>query len=97
MALRVGALSGAVPEALLGSWPLVVAGTPLAQATLSVEEVGAAVWCAACAAERPLDTFVELACPVCGAPTGHLLRGGEVEIAWVDWDVDAHTSHDPSP
>lgn len=96
VALRVGDLSGAVPEALLGSWPMVVAGTPLADATLSVEPVGAAIWCPVCAAERPIDAFFALACPVCDTPTGQLVRGREFEIAWVEWDVDDQSSHDPS-
>lgn len=34
VALRVGAMSGALPDALLGSWPIATHGTPLAVAAL---------------------------------------------------------------
>lgn len=84
VALRVGTLSGAVPDALRGSWPLAAAGTPAAGAELAIEVVPAAVWCPACAAEREVDAFFALVCPACGTPTGHLVRGREFEVAWVD-------------
>nr|NLI51086.1 hydrogenase maturation nickel metallochaperone HypA [Propionibacterium sp.] len=84
VALRVGTLSGAVPEALLGSWPLASAGTVVEGAALVIESVPAAVWCGACSAEREVDAFFALVCPVCGTPTGRLLRGREFEVAWVD-------------
>lgn len=95
VALRVGTLSGAVPEALLGSWPIAVFGTPLADTALTVEPVEAAVWCPACRAEQPVDAFFALACPACGTPTAHLVRGREFEIAWVEWDA-GHEGPPPS-
>jgi hydrogenase nickel incorporation protein HypA/HybF len=82
--LRVGSLSGAVPEALRGAWPLAVAGTRLAGAELEIEEVAAAVLCAACGSEQPVDQFYALRCPSCGAPCGNLIRGREFEVAFAD-------------
>lgn len=84
VALRVGARSGAVTEALLGAWPVVIAGTPLEGAELAVEEIGAAVWCSQCSAEREVDEYFDLRCPVCDAPTGQLVRGHEFEVAYAD-------------
>ena len=82
--LRVGSLSGAVPEALAGAWPLAAAGTLCAGAALVVETIPAAVWCPACQAEQAIDEFFALTCPVCGTPTGHVVRGKEFEIAYAD-------------
>lgn len=87
VALRVGAMSGAVPEALQGSWPIITDGTICAGATLSIETVPAAVHCPACDAEHEIDAFFALTCPACGTPTAHQTRGREFEVAWVEWDV----------
>jgi hydrogenase nickel incorporation protein HypA/HybF len=85
--LRVGALSGALPDVLRGAWPIAIAGTSLTGARLAVEELGAAVWCSACAAEREVDQFFALTCPACGTPTGQLIRGREFEVAYADLDL----------
>lgn len=84
VALRVGVQSGAVEEALQGSWPLATQGTIVDGASLDVETVEAAVWCPACAAEQPIDEFFALACPLCGTPTANLVRGREFEVRYVD-------------
>lgn len=94
VALCVGELSGAAPEALQGSWPIAVAGTRLADATLTIEFVAAAVWCPTCASEQPVDAFFALACPACNTPTAHLVRGREFQIAWAEWEVARHESQD---
>ncbi|MDR0627514.1 MAG: hydrogenase maturation nickel metallochaperone HypA [Bifidobacteriaceae bacterium] len=82
--LRVGSLSGAVPEVLSGAWPLAIAGTRLAGADLVIEETVAAIWCDACHSEQPVDQFYALRCPACGAPCGNLVRGREFEVAYAD-------------
>jgi hydrogenase nickel incorporation protein HypA/HybF len=82
--LQVGTLSGAVEHALLGAWPLATEGTALANARLEIEPVQAAVWCPACAAERDIDQFFALTCPVCAAPTGQLVRGREFQVMYAD-------------
>jgi hydrogenase nickel incorporation protein HypA/HybF len=82
--LRVGSLSGAVPEALRGAWPIATAGSRLAGATLEIEELAAAVRCDACQSEQPVNQFYALRCPGCGAPCGNLVRGREFEVAFAD-------------
>jgi hydrogenase nickel incorporation protein HypA/HybF len=82
--LRVGSLSGAVPEALRGAWPIATSGTRLAGATLEIEELEAAIRCGACATEQVVDQFYALRCPGCGAPCGNLIRGREFEVAFAD-------------
>jgi len=82
--LRVGTLSGAVPEALLGAWPVAVDGTAVAGARLELEPVQAAIWCPACVAERPVDETYALVCPTCGTPSGALVRGRELAVTFAD-------------
>ena len=55
VALRVGARSGVVPEALHAAWPIASLGTVCADAELTVEHIEATVWCPTCAAEQQID------------------------------------------
>jgi len=81
--LRVGTLSGVVPEALQFAFDAVRENSPAADATLEIETVRAACWCAACSAEfECADFFNE--CPRCHQPSGDLRRGRELEIADVE-------------
>ena len=85
--LRVGTLSGAVPEALAGAWPLAIDGTALAGARLEVEVVAAAIWCQRCGCEQPIDEFYALTCPACQTPCGNVVAGREFEVAFADLDL----------
>ena len=90
VALRVGALSGAMPAALDWAWPLAVAGSVAEGAELRLEEVPAAVWCTACNAEREIDSFYALRCPECGNPTANLVRGREFLVSYLELEVPDH-------
>ena len=81
--LRVGTLSGAVPEAMRFAWDVVTRDTLAEGATLEIESVPASGWCAACSQEFAcVDFFNE--CPRCHAVCGELRRGRELEIASVE-------------
>lgn len=81
--LRVGKLSGAVPEALRFAWDVVRQGTMAADAWMEIESVPAAAWCRACQREfECADFFVE--CPRCQQPSDELRRGRELEIASIE-------------
>ena len=81
--LRVGSLSGVVPDALRFAFDVVRENTLAADATLEIEAVAAAAWCATCQAEfECADFFNE--CPLCHQPGGDLRRGRELEIADVE-------------
>lgn len=82
--LRVGSLSGAVPDALRGAWPIAIVGTALAGARLELEVIAATVWCPSCAEEQPVDEFYALTCPACGTPTGALVHGREFAVSYAD-------------
>lgn len=84
VALRVGARSGVVPEALHAAWPIASLGTVCADAELTVEHIEATVWCPTCAAEQQIDEFFALTCPVCDTPTADLRHGREFEVAYID-------------
>jgi hydrogenase nickel incorporation protein HypA/HybF len=77
--LRLGPLSGVVPEALRSAYELARAGSGLDQAELVIEVVPLVAFCAACAEERTLPTAA-LLCPVCGGPTPTIVRGREMEM-----------------
>ena len=78
--LRIGALSGVVPEALQFAFEALTPGTAAEGATLAVERVPARFWCRVCQREFESDDILE-GCPGCGQPSGELLAGREMELA----------------
>ena len=81
--LRIGSLSGVVPESLRFAFDVVCHGTMAEGATLEIEMVQAACWCGTCQAEfECADFFNE--CSRCHNPSGELRRGRELEIASVE-------------
>ncbi|MCL1922521.1 MAG: hydrogenase maturation nickel metallochaperone HypA [Propionibacteriaceae bacterium] len=84
--LRVGARSGAVREALEGSWPLATPGTMCEQAILEIEEIPARVWCSTCEIDQVIDEFFALKCPTCGDPAGKITSGTEFDVAFADME-----------
>ncbi|HMP83247.1 MAG TPA: hydrogenase maturation nickel metallochaperone HypA [Verrucomicrobiota bacterium] len=81
--LRVGRLSGAVPEAMTFGWDVVRQNTIAADATLAIETIAPACWCSKCETEFECKDFVG-ECPRCHEPSGDLRRGRELEIASVE-------------
>jgi hydrogenase nickel incorporation protein HypA/HybF len=88
--VRIGALSGVVPEALLFSFDLAAKGTPLEGARLEIEEVPVTVRCPRCREERPLPSVQHLRCPVCSEPTPEIVGGKELELAALE--VEDHVA-----
>jgi len=78
--LRVGRLSGVVPEALRFAFDALKAESLAAAAVLEIEEVPAVCWCAGCAAEYEAKDL-HYGCPRCHQPGGELRRGKEMELA----------------
>lgn len=83
LSLRVGVLSGAVPEALRFAFEAVAAGTLAEGATLTIEAVPARWWCAKCQEEFSADDPVA-ACPHCHDWSGELRAGRELEISTLE-------------
>lgn len=84
--LRLGPLSGVVPEALVSAFELARAGTPQEQANLVVEEVPIVVSCPKCAAARIPESAWSLRCTTCGTPTPEILSGRELEVVALEID-----------
>ena len=80
--LRIGKVSGVVPDAVRFCFDLVVAGTALDGATLEIDEPSGRVACRRCAAEFDTDEVLAL-CP-CGSADVELLAGRELRIRSVE-------------
>jgi hydrogenase nickel incorporation protein HypA/HybF len=78
--LKLGTLSGVANDALLFSWELACAGTPIEGSRLMIEEVPVKVHCVPCDADRTLDSANDLSCPVCSEPTPTILTGRELQL-----------------
>ncbi len=78
--LRVGDLSGVVPEALQFAFESLAAGTLADGAALEIEPVAARFWCGECRKEfQAAQVFAE--CPDCRQVSGDLRAGREIELA----------------
>ena len=78
--MRVGAMSGVVPEALEFAFEVVRQGTMAAGARLEVDRVPASCWCAGCQIEfESPDLLFE--CPQCRQMGSELRKGREIELA----------------
>jgi hydrogenase nickel incorporation protein HypA/HybF len=81
--LRIGSLSGVVPDSMRFAFDVVCHDTMAAGALLEIEAIPAACWCATCQTEfECVDFFNE--CPRCHNVSGELRRGRELEIADVE-------------
>lgn len=81
--LRIGTLSGVVPEAMQFAFDVVCRDTIAAGATLEIDSVPAICWCELCQREFPQAEFLS-ECPTCHNLSGELRRGRELEIAAVE-------------
>ena len=80
LTMRVGPLSGAVPEALEFAFEVLARGTMAEGAALEVERVPIVCYCEPCGAEfRPGDFVCE--CPTCHQLSAEVRHGRELELA----------------
>jgi len=87
--LKIGALSCVHEDALRFSFNLVREGTPLADAELRIVTVPVVIWCTACGREVTLPGIQKFACPECGAPSGDIRAGRELDLESVELADDA--------
>jgi hydrogenase nickel incorporation protein HypA/HybF len=77
--MRVGAMSGAVPETLEFAFEIVAKGTIAEGATLEIERVPVRCFCPTCREEfEPTDFVCE--CTRCGRPTTEIRAGRELQL-----------------
>jgi hydrogenase nickel incorporation protein HypA/HybF len=87
--LRVGILSGVVPDALRFSYEVACQDTLLDGSILEMESVPLTIWCADCAAETALPDQRRFQCPRCGKPSGAVRHGRELEVAEMEIEDEA--------
>jgi len=78
--LKVGLLSGVVKDALIFSYEVACAGTPLEGSKLIIEDVPVKVYCPRCSSEKELDSIQLFACSACGELTPEVLEGRELQV-----------------
>jgi hydrogenase nickel incorporation protein HypA/HybF len=83
--LRVGVLSGVVPEALQFAFEALTPGTLAEGALLTIDEVPARFWCAPCAREFVSKNLYS-ECPDCNTPSNELRAGRELELSSMEVD-----------
>ncbi|WP_432138012.1 MULTISPECIES: hydrogenase maturation nickel metallochaperone HypA [unclassified Streptomyces] len=88
--VRVGELSGVVPDALAFAFDVARDGTTLAAADLVVQEVAAVAHCAPCDTEFAVGVPPFFWCPRCDRPSDGLRSGRELEITGIEFAETAH-------
>ena len=86
--VRVGALSGVLPDALQFGFEALVAGTPLEACTLTIEHVPVRGACSVCETTFEVQDF-RFCCPHCGSGRIDVTQGYELDIAYLDTGADA--------
>ena len=81
--LRIGSLSGVVPDALQFAFEALAADTPAEGAKLIIEDVPARFWCATCSHEFEAT---QMFAPDCHHPSGKLRAGREMELTSLEVD-----------
>lgn len=81
--VRVGALSGVVPEALEFSFEAIITDTPLADTRLEIEWIPIQGECRDCGREFDVEDLL-FACPFCTSAQIEITRGTELDIAYLE-------------
>jgi hydrogenase nickel incorporation protein HypA/HybF len=87
--LKLGALSGVVKEALLGSFEMACEDTPLNGVKLVIEELPVLIFCKTCKSQRPISSVQLFCCVECGTPSTEVVQGKELEVVALEieeWD-----------
>jgi hydrogenase nickel incorporation protein HypA/HybF len=83
--LRIGVLSGVVPDALRFAFEVLTPGTSAVGALLTIEETPARFWCAACLREF-VSANLLAECPDCRRLSGELRGGRDLELTSMEVD-----------
>jgi hydrogenase nickel incorporation protein HypA/HybF len=81
--MRIGNLSGVVPDALRFAFEAISPGTMAEGAVLEIEVISVSAVCPACGLEfEPTSLFYQ--CPQCGELSSDVRRGREIEVMAVE-------------
>lgn len=89
--LKIGKLSGIVPDLLESAFDVYKKGTIAGEARLEIEEVPVRVRCRECGGER-LDAEGDFSCLACGGRNVEILEGRELVVERIELETD-----DPEP
>lgn len=78
--VRIGPLSGVVPEALVSAYDLASSETEFAGSHLLIEHAPISIYCAICRSEQPVVSLQYMSCTVCGTPSADVRSGMELEV-----------------
>ncbi|MDP2168707.1 MAG: hydrogenase maturation nickel metallochaperone HypA [Thermodesulfovibrionales bacterium] len=78
--VRIGRLSGVMPDALLFAFEALKGGTPLEGATLLIDVIPQGGMCKGCEKEFSFDGPYISECPLCGGAEFSVTRGRELEM-----------------
>lgn len=80
--VKVGPLSGVVPQALESAWELARQSydSPLASAQLAIEQTPLIAYCPTCDEDQTLASPQMLCCPACATPTPRIVSGRELDV-----------------
>jgi hydrogenase nickel incorporation protein HypA/HybF len=93
--VRVGALSGVVPEALSSAFRIAVGESSIRGATLVIESCPVVVWCEPCGRDSAIASPQRMRCPACGRSAGSVVGGRELELTSIE--VTDAAAHAPGP
>jgi hydrogenase nickel incorporation protein HypA/HybF len=82
--LRIGLLSGVVPQALQSAFDLAREGTDFADCRLVIEETPVSIRCPNCGVEREVQSIQQMVCAVCGTAASDVASGRELEVHAVE-------------
>jgi hydrogenase nickel incorporation protein HypA/HybF len=82
--LRLGPLSGVVKDALISSYEMACADTPLQGSRLVVEEVPVMVFCRECDGKRSVHPTQLFCCVECGTLAGEIVQGKELFVVGLE-------------
>jgi hydrogenase nickel incorporation protein HypA/HybF len=83
--VKVGDISGVVPESLEFCFTAITHDTPLKEATLEVEHVPFVLRCKTCDASFESEMGIVL-CPKCGGADTQVLSGFELQVMEIELD-----------
>jgi len=92
--LKIGALSGILPDALAFGFDALKKDTPLESCHLEIEETPVVARCRACAHRFEVEELT-FTCPRCASTSLDVEQGQEMLIAYMEVDEIKDTTHDP--
>ncbi len=81
--LKVGKLTAIVPESLRFCFEIVAKDTPLADATLNIEEIPIVAVCQECYAETSIEN-ADFSCGKCGSGKLDIISGRELTVSSIE-------------